>query len=351
MKNLQTDTFSAPAKLLFIIVAVVLLTIGMRAIAPILIPILFSLFATLIFAPLIYKLQKRGVHPVISIALVILLFLVIVVVVSILTVSAILQFNELTPAYQSNLAERVDGLMEYIPYIENLDISLGSIARDVGVFLLASLASIFSGTVSAATTVGLIIITTAFLLLDAVGISEKVQREVEERFTLAVNIKDLGGHVMDYAVIRTKTNLVMGIGTTIILLIADIEFAFLWGFLAFLLGYIPFIGLALAVIPPAILALLQYSPLGALAIVVAMLIVNGLTDNLLFPSLAGKGLELTPSVVFLSLIYWGFVLGPAGALLSTPLTMVVRTVLGSFEDTHWIAELMGESKNREPLKK
>jgi predicted PurR-regulated permease PerM len=346
MRNLQTDTFSAPAKLLFIIVAVVLLTIGMRAIAPILIPILFSLFATLIFAPLIYKLQKRGVHPVVSIALVILLFLVIVVVVSILTVSAILQFNELTPAYQSNLAERVDSLMEYIPSIENLDISLGSIARDVGVFLLASLASIFSGTVSAATTFGLIIITTAFLLLDAIGISKKVQREVEERFTLAVNIKDLGGQVMDYAVIRTKTNLVMGIGTTIILLIADIEFAFLWGFLAFLLGYIPFIGLALAVIPPAILALLQYSPLGALAIVVAMLIVNGLTDNLLFPSLAGKGLELTPSVVFLSLIYWGFVLGPAGALISTPLTMVVRTVLGSFEDTHWIAELMGESKNK-----
>ncbi|AFV24404.1 hypothetical protein Mpsy_2200 [Methanolobus psychrophilus R15] len=346
MKNLQTDTFSAPTKLLFVIVAVVLLTIGMREIAPILIPILFSLFATLIFAPLIYKLQKRGVHPVISVALVILLFLVIVVVVSILTVSAILQFNELTPAYQSNLTERVDSLMGYIPYIENLDISLGSIARDVGVFLLASLASIFSGTVSAATTVGLIIITTAFLLLDAIGISKKVQREVEERFTLALNIKDLGGQIMDYVVIRTKTNLVMGIGTTIILLIADIEFAFLWGFLAFLLGYIPFIGLALAVIPPAILALLQYSPLGALAIVVAMLIVNGLTDNLLFPSLAGKGLELTPSVVFLSLIYWGFVLGPAGALLSTPLTMVVRTVLESFEDTHWIAELMGESKNK-----
>jgi predicted PurR-regulated permease PerM len=346
MRNLQTDTFSAPSKLLFIIVAVVLLTIGMREIASILIPILFSLFATLIFAPLIYKLQKRGVHPVISIALVILLFLVIVVVVSILTVSAILQFNELTPAYQSNLAERVDSLMEYIPYIENLDISLGSIARDVGVFLLASLASIFSGTVSAATTVGLIIITTAFLLLDAIGISKKVQREVEERFTLAVDIKDLGGQVMDYAVIRTKTNLVMGIGTTIILLIANIEFAFLWGFFAFLLGYIPYIGLALAVIPPAILALLQYSPLGALAIVVAMLIVNGLTDNLLFPSLAGKGLELSPSVVFLSLIYWGFVFGPAGALLSTPLTMVVRTFLKNFEDTNWIAELMGESKNK-----
>ncbi len=86
--------------------------------------------------------------------------------------------------------------------------------------------------------------------------------------------------------------------------------------------------------------------MGALAIVVAILIVNGLSENLLFPSLAGKGLELSPSVVFLSLIYWGFVLGPAGALISAPLTMVVRTILESFEDTHWIAELMGESKSK-----
>jgi len=311
------------------------------------IPILFSLFATLIFAPLIYKLQKRGVHPAISVVLVIMLFLLIFVVVSILTVSAILQFNELTPAYQSSLAERIDSLMEYIPSIENIDISIASIARDAGLFLLGSLASIFSGTVSAATTVGLIIITTAFLLIDAIGISEKVQREVEEHFTLAVNIKSLGRQVMDYAVIRTETNLVMGIGTTIILLIANIEFAFLWGFLAFLLGYIPYIGLTLAVIPPAILALLQYGPLGALILVVVILIINGLSEDLLFPSLAGKGLELSPSVVFLSLIYWGFVSGPAGALISTPLTMVVRTVLGGFEDTHWIAELMERVKTND----
>ncbi|MDN5309435.1 MAG: transport protein TqsA [Methanolobus sp.] len=346
MREIHTGTFSAPAKMLFISVAVVILTVGMRAIASILIPILFSLFATIIFAPLIYKLQKRGVPPVLSIALVILLFLLLFLVVSILTVSAILQFNELIPVYQSRLSERIDIFMQYIPSIENIDISIASIARDVGIFLLGSFASIFTGAVSAATTIGLILITTAFLLIDAIGLSKKVQREVEEHFTLAVNVKNLGGQVMDYVVIRTETNLAMGIGTTIILLIANIPFAFLWGFLAFLLGYIPYIGLTLAIIPPAILALVQYGPLGALILIVVILIINGLSENLLFPSLAGKGLELSPSVVFLSLIYWGFVLGPAGALISTPLTMVVRTVLASFEDTHWLAELMGETKSK-----
>jgi predicted PurR-regulated permease PerM len=85
-------------------------------------------------------------------------------------------------------------------------------------------------------------------------------------------------------------------------------------------------------------------PLGALILIVSILIVNALSENPLLSSLAGKGLELSPSVVFLSIIYWSSVLGPAGALIIPPLTMVVKPVLGSFEDTHWIAELMGETK-------
>jgi predicted PurR-regulated permease PerM len=344
MRDISTGTFTMPVRLLFIVTAAVILTIGISQLASILIPILFSLFATLILAPLIHKLQKKGIHPVVSVALVILLFLLIVMAIGLLVASAILQFNQLIPTYQSRLIETLNSLSIYLPSVEN--ISLGTIALDIALFLLGSLASIFTGAVNAATTVGLIIITTAFLLIDAVGISKKVQREVEEHFALAANIKNLGQQVVDYMVIRTETNLVMGIGTAIILLIAGIDFAILWGFLAFVLGYIPYIGLLLAVIPPAILALLQYGPLGALAIIAAILIINALSENVLFPSLAGRGLELSPSVVFLSLVYWGYVLGPAGALLSTPLTMVVRTILASFEETHWLAELMGETKLR-----
>lgn len=344
MRDISTGTFTMPVRLLFIVTAAVILTIGISQLASILIPILFSLFATLILAPLIHKLQKKGIHPVVSVALVILLFLLIVMAIGLLVASAILQFNQLIPTYQSRLIETLNSLSIYLPSVEN--ISLGTIALDIALFLLGSLASIFTGAVNAATTVGLIIITTAFLLIDAVGISKKVQREVEEHFALAANIKNLGQQVVDYMVIRTETNLMMGIWTAIILLIAGIDFAILWGFLAFVLGYMPYIGLLLSVIPPAILALLQYGPLGALAIIAAILIINALSENVLFPSLAGRGLELSPSVVFLSLVYWGYVLGPAGALLSTPLTMVVRTILASFEETHWLAELMGETKLR-----
>ncbi|WP_370575186.1 AI-2E family transporter [Methanomethylovorans sp.] len=344
MRSQHSGTFSVPVRLLFIGVAAVFLTLGLRALASILIPILFSLFATLIFAPLIHILQKRGIHPAVSVSLVILLFLLIMAGIGLIVVSAILQFNEMIPGYQSQFIDMTDSFTPYIASMESF--SPGSVIRDIGLFLLASMAAIFMGAVNAVTTIGLIIITTAFLLIDAVGISRRVEREVEEHFVLAVKIRSLGLQVIDYVVIRTETNLVMGAGTAIVLLIAGVDFAILWGFLAFLLGYIPYIGIMIAIIPPAIIAFLQYGPLGALIIVVVILIINVLSDNVLFPSLAGRGLELSPSVVFLSLAYWGFVFGPAGAILSTPLTMVIRIILASSEETHWIGELLGETKKR-----
>ena len=94
-------------------------------------------------------------------------------------------------------------------------------------------------------------------------------------------------------------------------------------FMAFFLGYIPYIGLALTTIPPAFFGLLQYGLVGALAVIIAISIVNALTENVIFPSLAGKGLKLSPAIVFLSLLYWNYVLGATGMLLATPLTMIL----------------------------
>ncbi len=89
------------------------------------------------------------------------------------------------------------------------------------------------------------------------------------------------------------------------------------------------------------LALFKYGPIGALAVIVVVLIVSMLAENVVFPSLAGKGLKLSPGILFLSLIYWNFVLGAVGVILSIPLTIVLKILLESFEDTKWLARLIG----------
>jgi predicted PurR-regulated permease PerM len=115
--------------------------------------------------------------------------------------------------------------------------------------------------------------------------------------------------------------------------------------MAFFLGYIPYIGLALTTIPPAFFGLLQYGIVGALAVIIAISIVNALAENVIFPSLAGKGLKLYPAIVFLSLLYWNYVLGATGMLLATPLAMVLKIILESFEETKRLARLMGPAED------
>ncbi len=89
------------------------------------------------------------------------------------------------------------------------------------------------------------------------------------------------------------------------------------------------------------LTLFKYGPVGALAGIVVILVINMLAENVIFPSLAGKGLKLSPGILFLSLIYWDYVLGTAGALLFIPLTVILKIVLESFDETKWLARFMG----------
>lgn len=138
-----------------------------------------------------------------------------------------------------------------------------------------------------------------------------------------------------------------GIGTAILLLIGGIDFAILWGILTFLLSYIPYLGFILAALPPMLLGLFKYGPVGALAVLVGISLVNALVENVIFPSLAGKSLKLSPSIVFLSLFYWAYVLGTAGALIAIPLKMVVKIILESFDETRWLAKLMESSESKD----
>ncbi|MCB0321727.1 MAG: AI-2E family transporter, partial [Bdellovibrionales bacterium] len=113
-----------------------------------------------------------------------------------------------------------------------------------------------------------------------------------------------------------------------------------WGLVAFVLNYVPIVGSIIASIPAIVLGFIQFgTPTGVILIVFYLAINNGVS-NFLEPMLMGPRLGLSPLVVFLSLIVWGWVWGPAGMLLSVPLTMVVKILLEHSEEFRWIAILM-----------
>jgi predicted PurR-regulated permease PerM len=141
---------------------------------------------------------------------------------------------------------------------------------------------------------------------------------------------------------KTGLGLLAATGDVILLLIMGVDFALLWGVIAFLFSYIPTIGFWFALIPPTLMALLQFGWQEALIVLIGYVIINTLVDNVISPKIMGSDLNMSTLVVFLSLIVWGWILGGVGAILAVPLTLMVMFILASFHDSRWLAVLMSE---------
>jgi Predicted permease len=316
----------------------------MREIAPILTTVFFSVFTALIFTPLVRWLKQKGVPGGLSVILVILLFTLIILVLGVIVVGAAIQFGSQIPIYQDQLTEFVNSLAKDIPSYEGF--SVQSIVRGIVSITISLMVSIVNGIVNAGTSAGIIIVTAAFLLIDAANAPEKVYPGIGKQSELRLRMSNFSKKLVKFIVIRAEINIITAIVIALLLFIGGIDFAILWGVLIFLLSYIPYIGLVIASIPPIMLALFKYGPLGALAVIVVIFAVDALAENVLFPSLMGKGLQLSPAFLFLALIYWNFVFGLGGVLLSIPLTIVLKIILESFEETRWLARLMGPAEDR-----
>jgi predicted PurR-regulated permease PerM len=148
-------------------------------------------------------------------------------------------------------------------------------------------------------------------------------------------------NVNRYMGIKALFSLATGVAIWILLALIGVDFPGTWGLLAFFLNFIPAIGSIIAAIPAIFWALVQLGLPSALLTVLAYLVVNIAIGNILEPRFMGQRLGLSPLVVILSLIFWGWVLGPIGMLLSVPLTMIAKIALATDEDARWLAVLLG----------
>jgi predicted PurR-regulated permease PerM len=152
-----------------------------------------------------------------------------------------------------------------------------------------------------------------------------------DQFLLSVN---------NYLAIKTLVSIATGIVVSIMLWAFGLDFPILWGVLAFLLNFIPNIGSIIAAVPAISLAILQLGPAQAGFIGLGYLTINTVMGNVVEPKYLGKGLGLSALVVFLSLIFWGWLLGTVGMLLSVPLTMILKIGLQSSAEGRWFAVLL-----------
>jgi AI-2 transport protein TqsA len=180
----------------------------------------------------------------------------------------------------------------------------------------------------------------AFMLSAAFSLRDKSIAGFGADNPAMASVQQFTLEVRQYVNIMTVINFLVAVGNTIILALLGIPFALLWGILAFFMGFIPSIGWWISLIPPFLIAWAQYGIGTALIVLVSYILINGGVQNIVQPKMMGKGLRISPLVVFVSVIVWATVLGGMGALIAVPLTLIVMKILDSAESTRWIAALM-----------
>jgi AI-2 transport protein TqsA len=221
--------------------------------------------------------------------------------------------------------EAVEGLIEPAAAL--------SFVRQIGGGLGTALANFF-----------LILLTILFILLEASGFRAKISEAMGGRADIVDSFREFSGRLQEYLRIKTLVSLMTGATIAAWLWIVGLDFAMLWGVLAFLLNYVPNIGSIIAAVPAVLLAMVALDWSGVLLVIAGFVVVNVVFGNFLEPRMMGKGLGLSTLVVFVSLIFWGWVLGPVGMLLSGPLTMALKIALETDARTRWFAVLLGPAR-------
>ncbi len=340
---MTAESLSPPARAAIIGAAVVIVLAGVRVATPIFGPFLVAVFFAMITAPVMTWLTRRGVPPVLAAGTVVAGLIGILVGVLAFLGMAFTGFIRSLPQYQASLEAQAAVLADYgidpgsftvWDYIDQGFViqQVAGLARQVGTITFDAL---------------LAFIGIGFLLIEGPRVKAALARRLGPQSPLYRHFSQSGRILIDYVVVRTKVNLITGVGTGLFLALLGVDFAVLWGFIAFVLSYVPYIGLAAAAIPPTLLALIKFGPAGALAVIVAMTLVDAAAENLVLPRMAGRELNLSPFVVLFSVVFWGFILGAVGVFLAIPLTIAVKLLLESWEETRWIGELMGNGGREE----
>ena len=318
----------------------VIVVAGMRAAAPIINPFLLSVFLATLCAPLLFWLQRRGVPNGLAVSAIILGLLVVALLLMVFVGRSVNTLSRQLPLYQERLSETLTQVFAWLNH-QGLDMTELALADYVTPSRVMSLVyfglSIFRGLF---THMFLILLTVLFILLEASGFSRKLQAAFPDPERTLGHFKTITTNVNRYMGVKALFSLATGVSLWGLLALIGVDFAGTWGLLAFFLNFIPAIGSFIAAIPAIIWALVQLGLPSAWLTLLAYLAVNIIIGNLLEPKFMGRKLGLSPLVVFLSLLFWGWVLGPIGMLLSVPLTMIAKIALASQEDTRWIAVML-----------
>ncbi len=339
MEDNGKQTAKAPA--LVILASFIIVVAGMKAASSILVPFFMAVFIAVICAPPLFWLQRKGVPKLLALSLILAAILVVGLLFGALIGPSLNDFLKSLPDYQARLSTHIATLMNWLRE-KGVNIPAEEVSGALHPGWVMSLAGgIFSALSGVLTNAFLILLAVTFILLEAADFPKKLHVVLKNPERAVSTIERFSQTAKRYMVIKTLISATVGLVIWLWLLILGVDYPVLWGTLSFLLNFVPNIGAILAGLPVAFLALVQLGVGSALLTILGFVVVHIVVGNIIEPRLTGKGLSLSTLVVFLSLVFWGWVLGPIGMILSVPMTSLVTIALESYEKTRGLAFMLG----------
>ena len=323
--------------------AFVVVVAGLKAASALVNPFLLAVFIAVISTPLIFWLEARRIPRGVALFAVILAVVGVLFGLSVVVGASVNDFTNDLPRYTERLKGQFGSLVETL---RGLGIDLpqdrdGVLDHVNPAWVLELAGQLFNGFGVVLANAFLILLTVVFILLEAASFSGKLYAIARNAHLTRASVDAFTGTVRRYLAIKSLMSLGTGAAVWIWLTLLGVDYPVLWGLLAFLLNYVPNIGSIIAAVPAVLLALVQLGPAAAAWSAAGYFAINVVFGNVLEPRFMGRGVGLSPLVVFLSLIFWGWVLGPVGMFLSVPLTITAKIALAASDETRWAAVLLG----------
>ena len=325
----------------FIVMASVIIVLaGVKSASEIIVPFLLSLFLAIILLPSYNFFNKKGLPESISLTLVIGIFILFILLVAQLIGSSIHDFNSNIDLYSEQLTVYYHSFVVVASKI-GIEISIDELSNMINSKQIMSFASQIMQSMGSMFTNGFVVLLTIiFMLLESSNFKSKIAYASEDSGVI-LHIEKISSQIKEYMVLKAIISMFTGLIVWIVLLIVGTDYAFLWAVIAFLFNFIPNIGSIIAAVPAVLLTLVQLGTLSSIIVATIYVAINVIIGSVIEPKVMGKGLGLSTLVVFLSLIFWGWLLGIVGMLLSIPLTIMIKIILDDNENTRWMSVLLG----------
>ena len=342
----MADSIPAKTNVVIILAAIVVVIYGMQSASAIIIPFLVATFLALITVRPMLWLQEHRVPTVLAALLIVLAILGVIMVVGVVVGRSLAAFTAALPGYQEQLQDRIDVLIAFVAQYTDDDRSIESLGDLINPgWAMGLAAGLLNAVRDVLTNTLLITFTMIFILLEASNFGTKIEAAFGRSASSLEGPRQFLDDLTSYLGIKTLVSMVTGLLIWLLTWWIGLDFPQLWGMLAFLLNYVPTIGSIIAAVPAVLLAIVQLELGEATAVAVSFLAVNITFGNFIEPRLMGYGVGISPLIIFVGLVFWGWVFGPVGMLLSVPLSMSLKLALESDERTRWIAIFIGSQRD------